>query len=801
LNGWNGENVDWALAKKNLLEDLLDNVKIVKQEGVEIDLALTMKLDDAIKKKRSELSKKINTTKISTLNSWKKIFNAVLHPALEALMGSIGDNPRYRRYFSEIRNPNMSGVIIHASQSTSKISVATNPEDVMKIFHKMGATGFVSFTINFLQTWKTEVINEICLLDQPGEGFNNPETYVPVNHRLEDGPADPVAAYETDIRHQFVLPTFVRLPKLTDGDSDDDDSEVDDDMFQKMPVAPAENDLAKYVLMRAEFMLRDPEQGAKHPMWRYVDWLFHQIKTLHQVNEKQVAPLAMRALGFSISRLMKVNPNPDKETMEIIASIIQAISFMSARGDPLPHGCIDTFFNMSPTYVPRTKDMERNPWQIEVVNILSRAVDYLCPILSEKEYIQIRANFQRAAANMVKRQIVQKLLEDVREEQKKNCKSEEDYVAQVNNEFYPAYREVVELIGTLIEADPETFELTNEISQRIEILYDTVVTVWANSMRRCRIGPVRKLVDVLKTFSKKGKEAMKYLVSRKKYLQALYDQVYHIKYESCDHALVEEVCKIIRVKTRNPKHGKHKNWLARVDQAIDNISTYDKRMEGFAHGNQYKHLPTKLMLKMLGSLKADPISDNAVTFGDVKYLLAHINIDVKKAKDLKTQPIQFRDTWWMCQANPFKGKTSAGVDESIPSVALISMNLPNTKMSNSSNVLATLGDTYHKFKLARLYSGQMQPMRSFISENYKFHLEWFEETVRAAGFPQYFDPNLVQGNELIAIYAVVQRLVDELVKDESDRGEKAREKVYGEIQAPQMNLPSPHPERLKLEQK
>ena len=44
-------------------------------------------------------------------------------------------------------------------------------------------------------------------------------------------------------------------------------------------------------------------------------------------------------------------------------------------------------------------------------------------------------------------------------------------------------------------------------------------------------------------------------------------------------------------------------------------------------------------------------------------------------------------------------------------------------------------------------------MRICIRENYKFHLEWFEETIHAAGLPQYFDPNVVQSNESMAIYA------------------------------------------------
>lgn len=790
LSGWVGDNLDWAFEKKEFLDDILkgSSVKILTQDFVEIDLALQTKLNEAITKKRSELCATIKASTKASINSWKKTFNAVFHPAIEAMMLSIGDNPRYRNYFPEIKNPNMSGVIIRACQSSNKQAIAANPEDVMKLFHRMGATGFVSFKIDFLQTWKAKVINEICLVDRPGEGFNNPETYVPVSHRLEDGPSDPVAAYETDVRHQFVLPTFVRLPKLIyDSDEDEDD---EDDALRHMPPTPAEADLATYLLMRAEFTLRDPEQGPRHPMWQYVDWLFHQIKTIHQINEKQAAPLAMRALGFSIARLMKENRKPSKTDMEVVASIIQAISFMSARGDPLPHGCIDTFFSMNATYVPQTKDMERNPWQIEVINILSRAVDFVLPLMSEAEYTQIRANFQRAAANMVKRQIVQKLLDDVQEEAKKNSVSHEEYVAQVNNEFYPAYREVVETIKMLIEANPETFNLDNELCERIDVLHQIIAIKWAKSMRRCRVGPIREMVKVLKTFSEKGPQAMVYLLSRKAYLEHLYDQVYHIKYESCDQVFIEEVCKIIRARTRNPEHEKHHQWRRRVDKAIENISSYDERMSGFAHGNTYKQLPTELILKMLLSLKADPASNHAVAFEDIKTLLAHVNIEVKKPADLKVQhndpdgrkPVleQLRGAWWMCPDVAVTADMPARDSEIVPTVALIPMGLPGAGMATSSNILATLGDTYHKFKLARLYSGKLQPMRRYIRENYKFHLEWFEETIRAAGFPRHFDPALVQGNETMAIYAIVQRLVAELAEDGSDRGDRTRDRVYGE---------------------
>merc|ERR1712226_874226 len=115
----------------------------------------------------------------------------------------------------------------------------------------------------------------------------------------------------------------------------------------------------------------------------------------------------------------------------------------------------------------------------------------------------------------------------------------------------------------------------------------------------CRIGPVREMVKALKSFKEKGGEAMAYLVSRRPFLAILYDQVYHIKYESCDQVMVEEVCNIIKAKTRNPEHEKHEKWLCRVEQATRDISSYDTKMKGFAHGNKYKELPTELILRML----------------------------------------------------------------------------------------------------------------------------------------------------------------------------------------------------------
>lgn len=221
---------------------------------------------------------------------------------------------------------------------------------------------------------------------------------------------------------------------------------------------------------------------------------------------------------------------------------------------------------------------------------------------------------------MVKRQIVQKLLEDMQAAAKKNAISPAEHDRRVNTEFYPAYREIVETIKMLLGSDPHTFQLSDELIKRIDLLHHTVTVVWAPLMRRCRVGPVRELVQALKTFSTKGPEAMAYLVSRKSYLSNLYDMVYHIKYESCDHAMVEECCRIIRAKTRNPEHENHNKWIARVERAIEDVSSYDEKMAGFAHGNQYKDLPTNLMLRMLNSLKADPSSGSSVSFDDVQSL-------------------------------------------------------------------------------------------------------------------------------------------------------------------------------------
>ena len=792
LEQWDGENMAWALSKKDELEDILKeySVKIHLEDGL-IDFAMQEQLSAAIEKRKAKLQTKIRAAKQDTATKVKKTFNAVFHPGLEALTRAIGENPRYKKFYERVINPNLSQIVLRASQSTAKASVMKKPEDIMKLFHLLGATGFVSFHVSFLKTFKAKLINQICVVDKPGKGFNDPNSFVPTNHRIADGPGDPQAAYETDIRHQFVLPIFTRLPKPL-AEEEEDEEDIED--LKKMPIPLAEEDLAEYVLLRSEFILRDPEQGTKHPMWRYADWLFNQIQTLHQVPEKQAAPLVIRSLAYSIQSFMSSPAMPDQKTMETVASIIQSISFISARGSPTPHAAIDTFFNMEKTYVPLSKDLEKDPWQIEVVNILSRAVDYIRPIMSAEEYKQVRSNFQRAAANTVKRHIVHKLIEDLQEERKKNAESHEAYVARVNKEFYPAYREIIETVKMLLDADPQTFELNDELRVRIDVLYSTIVVKWAPHMRRCRSGPVRVLARALKEFSDEGEEAMQYLISRKSYLEILYDQVYHIKYESCDQVLVEEVCKIIRAKGRNPEHENHLKWLGRVDRALEEVSSYDKKMSGFSHGNQYKSLPVELMSNMLLSLKERPADDDCVTFSQVQELLGHIHIHVKKPSDLrkdiddtdeKKQTIweQLRGAWWMCpdvKQAPTDGDTTVKLS-SAPAVAMIPAGIT---AASSSNILGVLGDTYHKFKVARLYSGNLQSMRHFIRENYKFHLEWFEDTIRSAGLPGHFDRDLVESNEAMAIYAVTQRLVHELVLDEADRGDRARERVYGEVWDP-----------------
>lgn len=319
LQGWSGDNVGWAVENKDVLEKLLksSSIKVLPQEDV-VDLALQTKLDESIQKKKEDLQAYISKGKQSTYNIYKKALNRVFSPALESLMRSIGDNPRYRKHFLQIQQPNVAAVITRASQSANKQSVMVSAEDLKKLFKRLGATGYLGFSVNFFRAWKSKLINELCVINQPGQGFNDPESFAPSSHRIEDGPANATEAFETDIRNQFVLPVFARLPKTID-DEDDDDEDYDN--ISHMPAPLGVGDLADNLLLRAEFTLRDPEQGTKHPLWLYCDWLFCQIKTIHGIVEKEAAPLVIRALGYSILRIMKNNPVPDQKTMEIVASM------------------------------------------------------------------------------------------------------------------------------------------------------------------------------------------------------------------------------------------------------------------------------------------------------------------------------------------------------------------------------------------------------------------------------------------------------------------------------------------------
>ena len=98
--------------------------------------------------------------------------------------------------------------------------------------------------------------------------------------------------------------------------------------------------------------------------------------------------------------------------------------------------------------------------------------------------------------------------------------------------------------------------------------------------------------------------------------------------------------KIIRAKDRNPEHANHQKWLARLDAALEGVSTYDTIISGYVYGNQYKSLPTGLMKQMLASLKERSAADDCVTFTQVQELLAHVNIHVKCVADLKVDEKQ-----------------------------------------------------------------------------------------------------------------------------------------------------------------
>ena len=180
----------------------------------------------------------------------------------------------------------------------------------------------------------------------------------------------------------------------------------------------------------------------------------------------------------------------------------------------------------------------------------------------------------------------------------------------------------------------------------------------------------------------------------------------------------------------------------------------------------------------------------------MKELLAHINIHVNKPSELRVAAgspgsiwEQLRGEWWMCpNVKPVTSAAAATAEGGVPEVALISMQPSSSSVAapSSSNIMAVLGDTYHKFQVARLFSGDLGAMRTFVRANYKFHVEWFEETILAAGLPGHFDRGLVQHHEAMAIYAVTQRLVHELVQKEADRGDEARDAVYGPVWDPML---------------
>ena len=141
--------------------------------------------------------------------------------------------------------------------------------------------------------------------------------------------------------------------------------------------------------------------------------------------------------------------------------------------------------------------------------------------------------------------------------------------------------------------------------------------------------------------------------------------------------IVEEDCNLIKAKTRNPKYNNHTKWLGQVDQAVGYVSSYDTKMKGFAHRNKYKELPIKVILKILHSLKYYPEYNNAVSFDEVKELLAHVHIAVKKQADLKKKP-DLCHAWWMRPDINSRDSTNVDKnnDEQVPSVALIPMDMP-----------------------------------------------------------------------------------------------------------------------------
>jgi hypothetical protein len=111
--------------------------------------------------------------------------------------------------------------------------------------------------------------------------------------------------------------------------------------------------------------------------------------------------------------------------------------------------------------------------------------------------------------------------------------------------------------------------------------------------------------------------------------------------------------------------------------------------------------------------------------------VGHVDEDVKKPADLKVQQNntdgqksvfeQLRGAWWMCPDVPLGTKMLEDDNNSVPVVALIPMSTPGTGMPNNSSTSLPL---------------------------------------------------------------FVQRLVAELAMDGADRGDRARDSVYGEVVDP-----------------
>ena len=66
--------------------------------------------------------------------------------------------------------------------------------------------------------------------------------------------------------------------------------------------------------------------------------------------------------------------------------------------------------------------------------------------------------------------------------EEENAESHSNYLLRVNKESYPAYRETVETIKMLLEADPATFRLTDELCGRIGALHQTIAVKWVKDI-------------------------------------------------------------------------------------------------------------------------------------------------------------------------------------------------------------------------------------------------------------------------------------------------------------------------------